>query len=367
MDAEKHNCVTSFESYSFEYDWKITQFKERLSKPEPLVCPEDIRSPPGKYPATTWRLEVRKSTHQDKLCEASLSLTSDVPVWTRVSLAAKKWACLSPAYSSNPAVFGFATYPLCGALSLQAPNTVNTDFHRKFTGYVPKVKSYEYFTGNGGSTHTLIIKCHIVVNKLDTPVHVISSSPPSEIQPCTPAHDLHRILEDARHKDLYTDVTIVTEGKEFKAHKVVLATQSPFFETRLEKRWTEEAGSQIDMQDVPAETMDMILTYMYTGKVENIEKMACELLPKAEEYQLEGLKAKCEEALSKTLTVETVIDILLMADTHNAKNLKQSCFAFIAKNIVIVKTTQPWREDGLKMGTNTNLHTEVLDYIVKCL
>ena len=65
--------------------------------------------------------------------------------------------------------------------------------------------------------------------------------------------------------------------------------------------------------------------------------MACELLPKAEEYQLEGLKAKCEEALSKTLTVETVIDILLMADTHNAKNLKQSCFAFIAKNMQMLR------------------------------
>ena len=43
---------------------------------------------------------------------------------------------------------------------------------------------------------------------------------------------------------------------------------------------------------------------------------------KAEEYQFEGLKAKCEEALSKTLTVETVIDILLLADTHSAKNLR---------------------------------------------
>ena len=84
----------------------------------------------------------------------------------------------------------------------------------------------------------------------------------------------------------------MTDGKELKAHKVVLATQSPFFETLLEKRWTE---------DVPANTMDKILTYMYTGKVDNIEKAACKLLPKSEEYQLEGLKAKCEEALSKTL------------------------------------------------------------------
>ena len=358
MDAAEHNCVTSFESYSFDYDWKITKFKGRLSSPEPLVCPEDIRSPLGKYPATTWRLEVWKSTDKDRECEVSLTLTSNATVWAHVSFAAKRWGYVS----SNSMQCGFTTKQLHNVrYCAPAPATVKTAQHGKFTGYVP-MSGFGFYTGNDGNT--LIINCHVFVNKLDTPVHVMSSSPPSEIHPYTPEHDLHRILDNARHKDRYTDVTIVTDGNEFKAHKVVLATQSPFFETRLEKRWTEEGGSQIDMQDVPANT---ILTYMYIGKVDNIDKAACELLPKAEEYQLEELKAKCEEALSRTLTIETVIDILLLADTHNAKNLKESCLTFIAKNIIDVKTTQPWRENKLKMGNNRNLHTEVLDYIVKCL
>ena len=203
-------------------------------------------------------------------------------------------------------------------------------YGHSFRAYIPKERlQYDYLSGN----QALIIHCHIFVNKLNTPIHVVKNSSPTEIQLHRPGHDLQRLLEDARHKDRYTDVTIATEGKEFKAHKVVLATQSPFFETRLEQRWTKEGGSRIDMQDVPAVTMDTILTYMYTGKVENIDEVACELLPKAEEYQLEGLKVNCEEALSKSLTAETVIDILLMADTHNAGNLKQSCLAFLTGHI----------------------------------
>ena len=73
MDGDvKHNCVTSFESYSFEYEWKISNVDGRTSNPDPVVCPEDIISPPGKYPATTWRLEALKATI--KSYEVSLTL-----------------------------------------------------------------------------------------------------------------------------------------------------------------------------------------------------------------------------------------------------------------------------------------------------
>jgi hypothetical protein len=43
---------------------------------------------------------------------------------------------------------------------------------------------------------------------------------------------------------------------------------------------------------------------------------------KAEEYQLEGLKVRYEDALSKTPTSRTIIDNLLLADTHNAQKIE---------------------------------------------
>ena len=58
-------------------------------------------------------------------------------------------------------------------------------------------------------------------------------------------------MEDARHNDRYTDVTLVAEGKHFKVHKVVLATQSSFFATRFEERWEKDGSNEIDMLDVP--------------------------------------------------------------------------------------------------------------------
>ena len=118
------------------------------------------------------------------------------------------------------------------------------------------------------------------------------------------------------------------------------------------------------MLDVPAETMDVILTYMYTGKV---DKTAHDLLPKAEEYHLEVLKTMCEGALSKSLTAQTAIDTLLLANTHNTQNLKMSCLAFIAKNITDVKKSAAWVEEKLKKGADKELWMEMLEHIVNSL
>ena len=120
------------------------------------------------------------------------------------------------------------------------------------------------------------------------------------------------------------------------------------------------------MLDVPADIMDAILTYMYTGKVKDIDQTAYYDLPKANEYQLEGLKMKCEEALIKALTSQTVIDILLMADMHNAQKLRESCMLFIAQNIIDVKKSSAWMEEKLN-NTNKDLLMEVLGHIVNLL
>ena len=208
----------------------------------------------------------------------------------------------------------------------------------------------------------LIIVCDITVTHLDSPVHVTRTSTQVE-RLKVPSFDLSRMMDGARQRDRYTDVTIVTKEKEFKAHKVVLACQSAI----LEERWKKEGdGGRIEMLDVPVDIMDAILTYIYTGKVNDIDKTAYDLLPKANEYQLEGLKATCEEALIKALTSQTVVDILLMADRHNARNLRESCMLFIAKNITDVKKSSAWMEDKLK-NTNKDLLTEVLEHVVKSL
>ena len=57
--------------------------------------------------------------------------------------------------------------------------------------------------------------------------------------------DLGKRMEEARQNGLFTDVTLVADGKEFK---VVLASQSQFFKTLMfASRWSGSAGDKVEM------------------------------------------------------------------------------------------------------------------------
>ena len=70
----------------------------------------------------------------------------------------------------------------------------------------------------------VIFKCEIKVWSLDKPVHVDKDPSPLSA-PSIMKSDFNlgvHIMEEARQNGLFTDVTFVADGKEFKAHKVVL-------------------------------------------------------------------------------------------------------------------------------------------------
>ena len=136
--------------------------------------------------------------------------------------------------------------------------------------------------------------------------------------------NLSKHMEEACQNDLFTDVTLVADGKEFKAHKVVLATQSQFFKTRFSNRWTGPGTL----------SLIAILSYMYTGNVTDIGKIAYRLLPVSEEYGLIGLRKMCEKALIKSLTSTNAIDMLIHGAAHNAPDLKKASMDFIMSNTV---------------------------------
>ena len=210
--------------------------------------------------------------------------------------------------------------------------------------------------------------CEIKVWLLNDPVHVTkypSLSSPTSINKLD--FNLSKCMEEARQSSLFTDVTLVAaDGKGFKAHKVVLASQSQFFKIRFSSRWTEPlqlgyTGDRVEMTDVPAVVMEAILSYVYTGKVANIGNIACQLLPVAEPYGLVGLQKMCEEALAGSLTGSTVINTLICAAAHDAPDLKKACMEFIASNTASVKQSEWWG----KLKTQQvyrDLWVELLEY-----
>lgn len=85
----------------------------------------------------------------------------------------------------------------------------------------------------------------------------------------------------------FSDITLVVCNKEFKAHKMILATRSPVFEAMFEHDCKEVQEGKVNIPDVPADAFEELLRYMYTGKVADPKKYALELLLAANKVGLE--------------------------------------------------------------------------------
>ena len=67
------------------------------------------------------------------------------------------------------------------------------------------------------------------------------------------------------------------------------------------------------------------------------------------QYQVDSLKSACEQHLSTKLDIESVCEILLLADLHRAPNLKAKCIDYITDHSKQVMATDGWEAVSLNL------------------
>jgi speckle-type POZ protein len=122
-----------------------------------------------------------------------------------------------------------------------------------------------------------------------------------------------------------TDVTFKVGEETFVAHRCVLAARSAVFKAELFGRMKEGAiGSVIEVEDMEASVFRALLDFVYTDSLPKIEIATVEegkeaqealwlqhLLAAADRYDLQRLKALCEEKLCEEhISVSSVTAIL---------------------------------------------------------
>ncbi|KAM5550413.1 hypothetical protein ABKV19_027529 [Rosa sericea] len=115
-----------------------------------------------------------------------------------------------------------------------------------------------------------------------------------------------------------SDVTFNVSGVKFPAHKLVLAARSPEFENEFFN------GLEEDNQEI---------------LVDDMEPKVFKLLAAADKYGLTRLRLMCESVLCKHISVNSVANILALADRYSAVELKSVCLKFAAENLVAVMET----------------------------
>jgi len=187
----------------------------------------------------------------------------------------------------------------------------------------------------------LTLFCEVSVVQDSVNIHGHSQRPKLIVPDCTLTTDLSNLLRDQTFSDVKFDV----HGEEFAAHKAIMAARSEVFSAMFatHSNFAEAQNGSVKIVDVEKDVFREMLNFIYTGKVENLNQMADELLAAADKYALTRLKVMCEEALCSNLTTENVASVLMLADMHTATQLKELSIRFCNLNAKEVMETQGWK------------------------
>ena len=132
------------------------------------------------------------------------------------------------------------------------------------------------------------------------------------------------------------------------AHKAILARSSPYFDAMFSGAWLESSEGVIKVP-YPANIIRALLTFLYTGVIEDalLQEHAVLLLSLAAEYMLPELQQVAERTYVKKLAIETVRDMLIVADNLDVASLKDACFNFIRRHSAAVLMD----EDMMRLST----------------
>ncbi len=323
-------ATTSIDSHTFSFQWNITNAKNYLSSKSTLSSP--LFSPDLSFnkESTKWQLNVSVPSMHPSIHH---SMQTSNP---KFDLSVRSHRLNSSTYN-RLFVKGLVAFrkkendDFAPTFEENTPDWIELgkDHFRK--SYVLDTLHQE-FVQNDTIYACFKIKIYVIQKPIHTVVHI----------PDPPKFDLSKVLNDARLKETFTDIALVCGSLEFKVHRVVLASQSAFFNTRFEERWQTQ-DKKVDMSDLSPPLLEAIISYVYTGEVASIDDISPDLFVAADKYQLPALKAVCEQSLVRTLRVDNAIRFLRLATTLNADVLQQHVLSFLVANPA-VRSSKEWEE-----------------------
>ncbi|XP_015918885.2 speckle-type POZ protein B [Parasteatoda tepidariorum] len=207
---------------------------------------------------------------------------------------------------------------------------------------------------------TLTLQCEFAISSgqpLNLPIYVCEVSRKVTVNPIlidTLKDDLKRMLTEKK----FPDVVLKAGGESFDAHKAMLSVRSPVFQAMFEQDMIENLNGTVDISDLDANTLHNLLLYMYSGTLEDFDvKNISKLLVAADKYQVLGLREKCVLTLKSNLSVQTVCQVLALAEFQEDRDLKMAALDFIFTNRREVLQSTEWI---CFIENNRKLSSEVL-------
>jgi hypothetical protein len=130
----------------------------------------------------------------------------------------------------------------------------------------------------------------------------------------------------------YSDFTFAVKRREFKVHKIILAAASPVFDRMFSTPMVEAQANEVKIDSIEPEIFEHLLRFIYGAKLpENLYDIAVDLFKAAHYYEIQNLKAICEEKIEEELSSENAIEFYELAYVYDMKELKDDAWKIIKR------------------------------------
>ncbi|CAH1779042.1 unnamed protein product [Owenia fusiformis] len=169
-------------------------------------------------------------------------------------------------------------------------------------------------------------------------------------------------LNALRDKKLLFDITLIAEGKEFKAHKAVLASCSEYFRAMFTDEMKECKLDVITLNGVSAPGLAAIVDFAYTAKLKLDVGNIQDVLSTASHTQVISIIESCATYLERFLDFENCIDVATISETYFLQHLKKKAYICIGKHFMNLTCS----EQFLNMPTLNLVYLLECNYPIRC-
>ena len=172
----------------------------------------------------------------------------------------------------------------------------------------------------------------------------------SQLEPITETEEgsfctqMMKRLDIQRRNEQFCDVTLeVGSGDDqarLQAHRNVICAASPFFYNALNSDMKEKKEGVIRLEQTSKTTMELVLNYLYSGRVEVTKDNSYELFAQADYFLIPSLKTVSGEFISQTIDVSNCILTYNFAIKYQCEELQKAARDFIFANFVAVAGTE---------------------------
>ena len=141
-------------------------------------------------------------------------------------------------------------------------------------------------------------------------------------------------LNILREKEELCDVVLVVDEAEIKAHKIVLAACSPYFESMFIGEFAEPDGEPIIIEEIEEVALIALVDFAYTSCIKLSQTNVYTLFEAADLLQFQGVKNACFRFFKSQMNKTNCIRTWLFAESHNCTELIEASLKFIEVNFL---------------------------------